>query len=102
MNIDAYLVVGVILLFVILLAFNIYFRIKVLRSYKYMNQNDIHFGIKQLFDKEKMEKEVYAYYPEHREEIETFVFNLKRSINIAVFLILLIALFGAILMYLNG
>ena len=62
----------VVTLFVAMLFLNVYFRVKVFKSYKVLVQNDIKFNSAHFFNKEKMEKEVIAQHPEHRESIELF------------------------------
>ncbi|MBK6619774.1 MAG: hypothetical protein IPG32_02415 [Saprospirales bacterium] len=93
------------LLFIVLGAFaamvflNVYFRVKVFKSYKTLVQNRVEFSARHLFNREKMEEEIMPRYPQMRQEIETFVRHLRYSIRMATVLIALITLFGAILMY---
>lgn len=89
----------VIALFIGMLFVNIYFRVNVLKSYKILVKNKVEFGARHLFSDEKLEEEIYPKYPEMREHIQTFVKNMRKSINMASVLIALITLFGAILMY---
>lgn len=91
-----FLVIG---LFVALLFLNIYFRVKVLKEYKYLVNNKVQFTTSDIFNKKRMEEEVMAKYPSHRKSIESFVRHIQFSINIAILLIVLITLFGGILMY---
>lgn len=93
------LVTIVITCFIAMLFLNVYFRVKVFKAYKILVQNDVKFDSSHFFNKEKMEKEVIAKHPEHREAIELFVKNMKNSINMATVLIALITIFGGILMY---
>lgn len=86
-------------LFVAMLFVNVYFRVKVLKTYKKLVQNRVEFGAAHIFSKEKMEEEVIPRYPHMREEIETFVRHMRYSIRMASVLIALITLFGGILMY---
>ncbi|MCB0550193.1 MAG: hypothetical protein KDD19_21675 [Phaeodactylibacter sp.] len=86
-------------LFVAMLFLNLYFRMKVLRTYRKLVQNRVEFGAAHLFNREKMESEILPRYPHMREEIETFVNHMRYSIRMATVLIALITLFGAILMY---
>lgn len=86
-------------LFVAMLFLNLYFRMKVLRTYRVLVKNKVEFGARHLFDKEKMEAEVMPKYPHMREEIETFVNHIRYSMKMATVLTALITLFGAILMY---
>ena len=89
------LVIG---LFVAMLFLNIYFRVKVLRSYKTLVQNEVEFNPRHVFNSEKMEEEVLPQYPHLKEEIQTFARHLQYSIKMATVLLVLITLFGAILM----
>jgi hypothetical protein len=82
-----------------MLFLNIYFRVRVLRTYKKLVQNRVEFGASHLFNKQKMEEEIMPQYPHMREEIETFVSHIQYSMRMATVLIALITLFGAILMY---
>ncbi len=86
-------------LFAAMLFLNIYFRVRVFKTYKKLVQNSVEFGASHVFNKEKMEAEVMPRYPHMREEIETFVRHLQYSIRMATVLIALITLFGGILMY---
>ncbi len=86
-------------LFVAMLFVNVYFRVKVLKVYKVLVQNEVEFGAAHLFNRQKMEEEVFPRYPKQREAIETFVRHIRYSIRMATVLIALITLFGAILMY---
>ncbi len=86
-------------LFVAMLFVNVYFRVKVLKSYRKLIKARVEFGAAHLFNKEKMEAEVMPKYPDMREEIETFTSHIQYSMRMATVLIALITLFGAILMY---
>ncbi len=86
-------------LFVAMLFVNIYFRVKVLKSYKVLVQNKVEFGAAHLFNRQKMADEIYPRYPHMRKEIETFVSHMQYTIRMATVLIALITLFGAVLMY---
>ena len=86
-------------LFVAMLFLNVYFRVKVLKSYRKLIKNRVEFGAAHLFNKEKMEAEIIPQYPHMREEIETLVNHIRYSMKMATVLIALITLFGAILMY---
>jgi hypothetical protein len=90
------LVIG---LFVAMLFLNLYFRIKVLRTYRILVKNRVEFGAAHLFNPQKMEEEIFPRYPHMKEEIKTFVNYLRFSIRMATVLIALITLFGGILMY---
>ncbi len=91
-----FLIIG---LFAAMLFLNVYFRIKVLQTYKKLVQNKVEFGASHLFNKQKMEAEIYPKYPHMKKDIETFVNHLRYSIRMATVLIALITLFGGVLMY---
>ncbi len=86
-------------LFIAMLFLNIYFRVKVLKSYKVLVRNKVDFGAAHIFNKSKREEEILPRYPNMRQEIETFSNHLRYSIRMATVLIALITLFGAVLMY---
>ncbi len=87
-------------LFGAMLFLNIYFRVRVFKVYKKLIQNRVEFGAAHIFNRERMEQEIYPKYPPHlRTDIETFVSHIRYSMRIATVLIALITLFGAILMY---
>lgn len=82
-----------------MLFLNVYFRAKVLKSYKVLVQNRVEFETKHLLNPQKMKEEVLPKYPEFRDEIETFSNHIRYSLKMATVLIVLITLFGAVLMY---
>ncbi|MCB0579708.1 MAG: hypothetical protein KDD10_10420 [Phaeodactylibacter sp.] len=86
-------------LFVAMLFLNVYFRVRVLRTYRKLVENRVEFGAAHLFNREKMEEEILPLYPHMRKEIEAFTSHMRYSIRMATVLIALITLFGAILMY---
>lgn len=86
-------------LFVAMLFLNLYFRYKVIRSYRVLVQNEVEFSIEHLFNRRKMEEEVIPQYPQVAGEIRTFTGHLRYSIRMATVLLALITAFGAILMY---
>ena len=84
--------------FIAMLAVNVFFRVKVLKLYKYMVQHNIQFNSRHFFSRDRMEEEVLSRYPEHREHIERFVYLIKQSITLASGLIVIILAFGYMLM----
>ncbi len=87
-------------LFGAMLFLNIYFRVRVFKVYKKLIQNRVEFGAAHIFNRHRMEQEIYPKYPPHlRTDIETFVSHIRYSMRMATVLIALITLFGAILMY---
>ncbi len=90
------LVIG---MFVAMLFLNVYFRVRVLKVYKILVQNEVQFDARHLFNKTKMDADIIPKYPKQKENIELFVRHIRYSIRMATVLIFLITLFGAILMY---
>ncbi len=93
------LITIVLSLFAAMVFLNVYFRVKVLKTYKKLVQNRVEFGAAHLFNREKMKAEIYPKYPHMQADIEVFVQHLRYSIRMATVLIALITLFGGILMY---
>jgi hypothetical protein len=91
-----FLIIG---LFAAMLFLNIYFRIKVLKAYKILVQNQIDFKAKHVFNSKKMKKEILPLYPQFENEILTFSSHIQYSIRMATVLMVLITLFGGVLMY---
>lgn len=89
-------------LFIAMLFLNVYFRVKVFKSYKKLLQNRVEFGAAHVFNRAKMEAEIMPKYPAMRGEIETFVRHMQFSIRMATVLIFLITAFGAVLMWYRG
>lgn len=86
-------------LFLALLFLNLYFRIKVLKSYKILVQNKVEFEASHFFNPKKMKAEIISRYPHLEKEITTFVRHIQYSIKLASVFLLLITIFGGILMY---
>jgi hypothetical protein len=79
---------------------NVYFRVKVLKTYKVLVQNRVEFGAAHVFNRRKLEEEVLPRYPQHLQQaILDFSNHLRYSIRMATVLIALITVFGAVLMY---
>lgn len=86
-------------LFVAMLFLNVYFRVRVMKAYKILVQNEVEFKAKHVFNQQKMEREIFPQYPGLQTEIQTFADHLRYSIKMATVLLVLITLMGAILMY---
>lgn len=96
---DNLLIAIIIGLFVAMLFVNVYFRAKVLKVYGVLVRNKVQFGAAHVFSRKKLEEEILPKYPQFKNEIETFIAYMKRTINMASLLIALITAFGAVLMY---
>jgi hypothetical protein len=86
-------------LFAAMLFVNLYFRMKVMKSYGVLVRNKVQFDASHIFNREKLEREILPKYPALKEEILTFVKHIHFSIKMASVLTALITAFGAILMY---
>jgi hypothetical protein len=95
----AFLIIG---LFAAMLFLNVYFRMKVLKTYKRLVQNRVEFGAAHLFNRKKMEVEILPKYPKAKQDILDFSRHIRHSIKIALGLIVSITALGALLVYLRG
>ena len=94
-----FLVTIVLALFAAMLFLNLYFRIRVWKTYRRLVERRVEFGAAHLFNRKRMEEEILPRYPDMRKDIENFVRHMRYSIRMATVLVALITLFGAILMY---
>ncbi|MEZ4932568.1 MAG: hypothetical protein R2788_10670 [Saprospiraceae bacterium] len=95
-NLLTSLIIG---LFVAMLFLNVYFRVKVMKSYKKLVQKRVEFGFKDLLNKEKIEREVIPKYPHAEKDIREFTNHIRYSVKMGTVLIVLITAFGAVLMW---
>ncbi len=93
-DIIIFLIIGI---FLALLFLNIYFRVKVLKVYKVLVQNKIEFDSSHIFSKEKMQNQIINKYPGYSNEILSFTGHIKKSLIIAMILVILITIMGIIL-----
>jgi hypothetical protein len=89
-----YIIIGI---FVLLLFFNIYFRLRVFKHYKILVQNRVEFDNKAFFNKQYLENEVLPKHPKFAENIKTFVTEIQKSVSIGTILIVLIMIMAFIL-----
>ncbi len=92
------LYIAIISVFIGLLFLNFYFRVKVLKIYKYLVTNRVDFSIKYFLDEPKLLAEIKERNPTHEKEILEFVRLVRRSITMASLLIIVIFLLGYTLM----
>lgn len=83
--------------FLALLFLNVYFRVKVMGVYKRLVTNRVDFKVKQLLDKKRLEEEVLTKYPKHKDDILEFASHIRKSMNLGILLIVMIAVAGGIL-----
>ena len=86
-------------LFIAMLFLNVYFRVKVMKSYKKLVQQRVEFGFKDILNQEKLEKEVIPKYPKAAKDIREFTNHIRYSIKMGTVLIAIITAFGALLMW---
>ena len=89
----------IITLFVMMLFVNIYFRVKVLKTLKILRSYNIHFDRQLVSDETRLKTLIMNSPAESRQAIADFVGYIKKSMTMAILLIVLITLFGAVLMY---
>jgi len=89
----------IIALFVCLLFVNIYFRIKVLNTLKILRKFNIEFDRQLVADTSRLNELIRNSPEQSRQAIYDFARYIKKSMAMAIALILLITLFGAVLMY---
>ncbi len=95
------LIVGCIAGFVCLLLTSFYFRYRVLTAYQVLRRNQVAFDKAHIFDKTRLEAEILPRYPAHREDILRFVGGIRLSMRIASYLIVIITIFAAVLMFIR-
>ena len=84
-------------LFCALLFLNIYFRMKVMRSYKYLSRKQVEFSIGHIFNRVRLEAEVLPRYPKYEDQILEFVGQIRSSLRWALLIIAGIVLAGIVL-----
>jgi hypothetical protein len=88
----------IIAVFAAMLFLNLFFRVKVMKLYRYLVQNRVDLSTKHFFDDEKLQQEIVEKYPQHEQQIKQFVGLIRRSITMASILIVIIFLLGYTLM----
>lgn len=94
MEVYLYLVIG---LFILMLFISIYFRLRVIKSYKVLKKEGIEFNSSHFFNAKKMEAEIIPRYPQRAKEIRRFVKDIKLGVTLSSTLIFLIFTFAWIL-----
>lgn len=89
-----YIIVGLV---IALLFLNLYFRVKVIKLYRYLVQNRIEFGPLHMLNKAKLDEEILPKYPKHNAQILEFIGKVKFSFTMASLIFVLIVIFGLLL-----
>lgn len=87
----------VIILFVIMLLTSVYFRVRVIKHYKLLKKKGVEFNSSHFFNHQKMEAEIFPKHPDLKNEIKSFVKDIKLSVTFSTILIALIFTFAWIL-----
>jgi len=93
-----WLLAFVALLFTGFFLLNLYFRLKVVRSFHNLSRNGVQFVSGAIFSSTKM-KEVIAEYPDHETDLIRFSKYLRYSVLMASVFIVVTVIFGSVLMY---
>ncbi|MDX1408776.1 MAG: hypothetical protein R3330_11600 [Saprospiraceae bacterium] len=72
---------------------NVYFRIKVWRSWRVLSEHGVEFAASDIFSGRKL-RAVIARYPEHRAEILSYARHMQYAIWMATAFVILIIIFG--------
>lgn len=89
----------IICLFLGLLFFNFYFRLKILKHFKILRTNKVQFEWKHIKSKSLLEKEVIPKYPKFKDDIRQFVHQIHFSLKIVLIIISTLILIGLTLVY---
>ena len=81
-----------------LFGLNLYFRVKVLRSYSNLSRNRVDFAMSDIFSPTRMH-EIITKYPDHESDIMSFARHMRYSVWLTSVFIVIIIIFGSILMY---
>ena len=77
---------------------NLYFRIKVIGSYRRLSKARIEFGASEIFSVEKMQH-IINQYPEHETDLKRFSRYMRLSIWMASVFIVVTIMLGSVLLY---
>ena len=92
----AFFAVGIIVIFIITVLFNLYFRWKVLGYFKRLRQANVQLEFSDLLNAKRVEAEIVPLHPEHRDDIMGFVRHIRLSVMMASVLLFLIAAFAGV------
>jgi hypothetical protein len=93
------LITTTIIAFGILLLVNVFFRLKTFRTFKKLAEYGVSFSKEHVFDKTRMEKEIIAKYPNHRQLILSHVNSMKLSFRISTLCMAVLTICGGVLLY---
>ena len=89
---------GIAFVFAGFFALNLFFRVKVVRSYRNLRRAGVEFAGSAIFSTEAM-NEIKEQYPDHEADLEQFAKYLRMSIWMASAFITVTIIFGSVLMY---
>jgi len=93
-----WILLGIAILFAGFFGLNLFFRIKVVRSYRKLRRGGVEFAGSAIFSEEAM-RQIKEQYPDHKADIEQFATYLRMSIWMASVFIVVTIIFGSVLMY---
>ncbi len=96
-----FLMTIIIAAFLGILFLNIYFRVKVFKVYKKLVRNRVEFEPVHFVNAKRLEAEILPKYPEHKDDILTFISHIRFSTTCASILIILITALAAVLMFIR-
>ena len=80
--------------FFLLLLLNAFIRVRVLKIYRRLVQNEVDFEPAHFFDKTRLEQEIIPRYPGHEADIRKFIKLVRFSMTMASIILVLIIYFG--------
>ena len=98
MDFVGWILIGIAVLFAGFVLLNLYFRVKVLRSYRKLSRSGVEFAASAIFSQAHMQ-EVIDRYPAHEAELLQFARFLRYSIWMASVFLVVVIIFGSVLMY---
>lgn len=93
-----WILLGIAILFAGFFALNLYFRVKVVRSYRQLRRGGVEFAGSAIFSEDAM-RQIKERYPDHEADIEQFAKYLRLTIWMASVFITVTIIFGSVLMY---
>lgn len=85
------------LLFAAFFLLNMYFRVKVVKSYRTLSEHGVRFAASDIFSSQKMQQ-VKNRHPGHRGDIDSFAKHMKYSLWMASVFVTLVIIFGGVLL----
>lgn len=88
------LLIVIICLFIALLSVNLYFRLKILKIYRKLRDNQVEFPASYILKPDKLKKEIIPRYPQFSGDILSFSKHMRVSLGLAFGVFVLCCLIG--------